>query len=71
MNNKAVEPRVVRYVGYPGAEEFTGLKRNTLYAMVHHHRIPHIRLSSRMVRFDLDELESWMRSRSVGADAAR
>ena len=65
MSDKPVEARRGRYVGYPGAEDFTGLPRGTLYSLVHQRRIPHIRLSSRLVRFDLDELAKWMRERTV------
>lgn len=55
--------------GYLGAMEETGLNINTLYALVHRKKIPHMRLSSRLVRFSRLELRSWMRSHQVNAQA--
>ncbi len=51
--------------GYSFAEVVTGLCRGTLYALVHQRRIPHVRLSARLVRFRRDELEGWMNARAV------
>lgn len=53
--------------GYEIAEEETGMPRNTLYSLVHQHRIPFIRLSRRLVRFRRSDLREWMNSRLVRA----
>lgn len=39
---------------------------STLYRLVHERRIPHVRLSSVLVRFRWGELERWMDARAVG-----
>ena len=41
----------------------------TVYALVHENRIPHFRLGTRVVRFDLDELERWVRERHVPSES--
>lgn len=51
--------------GYPGAMEETGLCLNTLYALVHRKKIPHIRLSSRLVRFSRSALRAWLNQHQV------
>jgi excisionase family DNA binding protein len=51
--------------GYELAEQLTGLKRSTLYALVHERRIPHVRLSGRLVRFRADEVRAWLESHRV------
>lgn len=52
---------------YTHAALFLGMKRGTLYSLVHQKRIPHVRLGARMVRFSIRELEGWIRDRSVTA----
>jgi excisionase family DNA binding protein len=51
--------------GYDLAERVTGIRRSTLYALVHEQRIPHVRLSGRLVRFRRADLEGWLASHSV------
>lgn len=51
--------------GYNGLVERTGIKKGTLYAMVSRKRIPHIRLSSRLVLFDEKEIEKWLKEHAV------
>lgn len=51
--------------GYELAEQMTGIGRSSLYAMVHHRRIPHLRLGRRLVRFRRAELEAWLDSQAV------
>jgi len=46
--------------GYALAERLTGLKRSTLYSLVCQKRIPHSRLSGRLVRFRASELVQWL-----------
>ncbi len=59
--------------GYAFAERVTGLCRGTLYALVHERRIPHVRLSPRLVRFRRADLDRWMAERAVpvGGERAR
>jgi excisionase family DNA binding protein len=54
-------------VGYSEAARLTGLARGTLYWMVFEHRIPHIRLGPRLVRFSVRELQSWLAEHAVPA----
>lgn len=59
--------------GYPEASKWLGIPVPTLYSMVSQKRIPHIRLSGRMVRFRRAVLEAWLADNSVStkADAGR
>lgn len=50
---------------YEEASGFLSIKVNTLYAMVAQKRIPHIRLGSRLVRFDRQALEEWVLAGAV------
>ena len=56
-------------LNYEAAAKMLGLKLPTLYSHVCRKRIPHIRLSQRMVRYDEDELAAWLRSKSVAPKA--
>jgi excisionase family DNA binding protein len=49
-------------VNYDEAAKFLNVAKGTLYGWVHSKWIPHVRLSPRVVRFDLDELAQWARS---------
>ncbi len=49
-----------KYVGYSEAADIIGCSVGHLYSLVHRKIIPHFRLSSRCVRFDRNELESFM-----------
>ena len=60
----------MKLINYQKAATFLDVPIGTLYAMVHEKRIPHIRLSKRMVRFDVEELEVWLRERRAGRDPA-
>jgi len=48
------------------AEEFN-IKKGTLHCWVHQHKIPHVRLGPRFVRFRRSEIEAWMREKDVPA----
>ncbi len=54
--------------GYDLAAEITGLCKGTLYALVCQKRIPHVRISSRLVRFHRAALEAWLAARAVGVE---
>ena len=51
--------------GYILAQEVTGLALGTLYSMVSQKKIPHSRLSKRLVNFSRRELEDWLQSKTV------
>jgi len=50
---------------YKKAAARLGMPVGTLYALVSEGRIPHIRISKRMVRFDPVELDAWVDARRV------
>ncbi len=50
---------------YAEAAEYLGLKIGTLYAYVSQHRIPHIRLSGRLVLFRRSDLDDWVAAHAV------
>ena len=52
-------------VGYPEAARMLGIPLGTLYNWVAERRIPHIRFSERLVRFDRVELQAWIEARVV------
>ena len=52
---------------YPEAAEFLGVKIGTVYSLVSQRRIPHVRLSSRLVRFERKSLERFVAERRVDA----
>jgi len=53
------------HLNYEQAAKLLGVKKTTLYSMVCHKRVPHVRLSSRMVRFPKKMLLDWLESRIV------
>lgn len=50
---------------YAEAATYLGLKIGTLYAYVSQRRIPHVRLSGRLVLFRRVDLDAWMTSHAV------
>lgn len=50
---------------YKAAAAHTGIPEGTLRAMVSTKTIPHIRIGPRMVLFDTDQLDAWLRERTV------
>ncbi len=59
-----------RLLTYAEAAKLLNVRKGTLYAWVHERRIPHLRLSSRLVRFDEATLRAWLAKRRVGIDEA-
>lgn len=55
-------------LGYKDAAHTLGLPIGTLYALVSQHRIPHVRLGERLVRFDHSELMAWIDKHRVRVD---
>ncbi len=49
-------------IGYEEASILVGLPLGTLYSLVSRRRIPHIRLSDRIVRFSEMDLREWIES---------
>lgn len=52
-------------VGYAEANQITGINTNTLYALVHAKRIPHLRIGKRHVLFPVAELREWLEQHRV------
>lgn len=52
---------------YRQAAALIGLPVNSLYQLVHHRRIPHVRLGRRFVRFKRSDLAAWIDDRRVPA----
>ena len=60
-----------KYVGYDGVEQLFGIKKATLYALVHAKRIPHIRIGPRFVRFEVAALQRWIEKHQVDPTGGR
>ena len=54
---------------YQEVSALTGVRESTLYSLVCRKQIPHIRLSGRMVRFNYDEVLTWIEAHRVGVSA--
>lgn len=54
-------------ISYASAAQILGLPLGTLYAWVHKRRVPHLRLSARLVRFRRSELLAFLSRHSVAA----
>jgi excisionase family DNA binding protein len=59
-----------RLVDYETAAKYLGIPIGTLRSMVCRRQIPHVRLSARVVRFELAALDSVIEERRVGAGGA-
>ena len=55
-------------ISYRAAAQLLGVPIGTLRSMVHRRQVPHIRMSKQLVRFDVDELEQWVRAHSVAVN---
>ncbi len=54
-------------ISYREAAAMLGIAVGTLYSWVSRHRIPHIRMSPRCVRFDKVAIGDWIDSNAVPA----
>jgi excisionase family DNA binding protein len=54
-----------RLLDYPSAAAYLGVPIGTLRSMVSRKQVPHIRLTARVVRFDLAELDAMIEARRV------
>lgn len=52
-------------MSYTGLAVRTGLNVRTLRRLVATGKVPHIRYSARVVRFDRDAIEAWLKTRMV------
>lgn len=55
-------------INYAEAAAYLGVKVPTLRSMVHRKQVPHIRLSGKLVVFDLETLDQWLSSRAVASN---
>lgn len=53
------------FLDYAAASRMTSISIGTLRWLVHEHRIPHLRLGPRTVRFERRTIESWIAARRV------
>lgn len=53
-----------RFIGINECAEYLGVKSGTLYAWVSVKKIPYVKIG-RLVKFDLRELEGWIKDRKV------
>lgn len=53
------------YLSYQTAAAYLDVPIGTLYSWVAQRRVPHHRMSTRMVRFRRSELDAWMDERKV------
>jgi excisionase family DNA binding protein len=53
-----------RFIGIDECSKYLDMKKNTLYQWVNQRRIPHLKFGGR-VKFDLQELEGWIKKRRV------
>jgi len=53
-----------RYIGVKEIAQYLGIKIDTVYGWIYMRKIPYHKLG-RLVRFDLREIEGWMREKRV------
>lgn len=58
-------------IGYDAAAVYLGVNVSTLRSWVCRRQVPHIRLSGRVVVFDVAELDRWLAERRVAVGGAR
>jgi predicted DNA-binding transcriptional regulator AlpA len=56
---------VARRIGYGDAARYLGISPGTLRSMVSRRQVPHIRISPRVVVFDIVQLDAWLAQRTV------
>jgi excisionase family DNA binding protein len=57
----------VRLVGYREAARMLAVPVGTLRSMVCRRQIPHVRISARVVVFDLAAIDTWLNARRIPA----
>ncbi len=63
--NEQVENPGEQLLTYQEAAKLLGMKVSTLYSLVFHRKVPHIRLTGKMVRFSDQELSAWVQASRV------
>jgi len=53
-----------RFFGIEDLSEYLGISKNTLYSWVNQRKIPHYKIYG-SVRFDFEELTTWLKERKV------
>lgn len=52
-----------RYLSVKEVCELTGLSKSTIYCEIYKRCIPYFKLGPRIVRFDREEIEEWIKNR--------
>ncbi len=52
---------------YKDVAAYLGLEVTSLYALVKHKQIPHVRFNGRNVKFIKDDIDSWIQTKHVKA----
>ena len=68
MDSKLTDQELARLLTYQELAKLLGIKVNTLYTLVSQRRIPHVRIGSRLVRFDRRQIERWLTAKRVIVD---
>ena len=53
-----------RFLGIKELSEYLGLPVSTLYQWTHQRKIPYLKMG-RLVKFDLEEIEIWLKKKRV------
>jgi excisionase family DNA binding protein len=59
-----------KFLSYRQLSEYLEIKVSTLYSLVSRHQVPHHRLSGRMVRFSVEEIDDWLSSKRCPIEGA-
>ena len=57
--------KITGLLDYKALAKLLGLPVGTIHAWVHNKKIPHYRLGPRLVRFDAEEIQGWLRAKYV------
>lgn len=58
------ELQTKKWLTVEGAADYLGLKKSTIYAYIHERRLPYYK-RGHIVRFKIEELDSWMEESRV------
>lgn len=54
-----------RYLNPKELSEYLGLKPDTIYSWIWQRKIPYFKIGGRLVKFDLREIEEWLKEQHV------
>ncbi len=57
----------MEFLDYNQLSERLSIKKSTLYAWVSMNKIPHVRISGRCVRFNLETITAWLKQKAAKA----